>query len=128
MLKNAIWFMTVLSDEAFAVMATCERTKQSFGITVDKICSGQYKFVWAFKIDRDKARREGYDMTNVKGNITLDAEYPGCPYCGEKRHIICTSCNKFFCYHGQEYVTCPNCGASGNVVSVEQVVLKGGGY
>ena len=64
-------------------------------------------------------------MTNVKGNVTLDAEYPGCPYCGEKRHIICTSCNKFFCYHGQEYVTCPNCGASGNVVSVEQVDLKG---
>ena len=40
-------------------MAACERTKQPFGITVDKICSGQYKFVWAFKIDKEKAQREG---------------------------------------------------------------------
>lgn len=76
--------MTTLSNEAFAVMAACERTKQPFGITVDKICSGQYKFVWAFKIDKEKAQREGYGKINVKGNITLDTEYPGCPYCGEK--------------------------------------------
>ena len=77
--------MTTLSNEAFAVMAACERTKQPFGITVDKICSGQYKFVWAFKIDKEKAQREGCGKTNVKGNIILDTEYPGCPYCGEKR-------------------------------------------
>ena len=120
--------MTTLSNEAFAVMAACERTKQPFGITVDKICSGQYKFVWAFKIDKEKAQREGYGRTKVKGNIILDTEYPGCPYCGEKRHIVCSSCNKFFCYHGQEHVTCLNCGTSGNVVSVEQVDLKGGDY
>ena len=87
--------MTTLSNEAFAVMAACERTKQPFSITVD---------------------------------IILDTEYPGCPYCGEKRHIVCSSCNKFFCYHGQEHVTCPNCGTSGNVVSIEQVDLKGGDY
>ena len=99
--------MTTLSNEAFAVMAACERTKQPFGIT---------------------AQREGYGKTNVKGNIILDTEYPGCPYCGEKRHIVCSSCNKFFCYHGQEHVTCPNCGTSGNVVSIEQVDLKGGDY
>lgn len=63
--------MTTLSNEAFAVMAACERTKQPFGITVDKICSGQYKFVWAFKIDKEKAQREGCGKTNVKGNIIL---------------------------------------------------------
>lgn len=120
--------MTTLSDEAFAVMAACEKTKQFFGITVDKIRKGQYKFVWTFKIDKEKAHREGYDQTSVKGNVALDAEYPGCPYCGEKRFIICSSCNTFFCHHGQEFVTCPTCGASGNVASVEQVNLKGGGF
>ena len=83
--------MTNVSKEAFAVMAICSETKQSFGITVDKINSGQYKFVWAFKIDKDKAHREGYDATNVKGSVILDSEYPGCPYCGEKRHIVCSS-------------------------------------
>lgn len=120
--------MTPLSKDAFAVMAVCPEAKKTYGITVDKIKSGQYKFVWAFKIDEEKAHREGYDSTNVKGSVVLDSEYPGCPYCGEKRHIICTSCGRFFCYHGQEKVTCPNCGASGNVATVEQVDLKGGGY
>lgn len=120
--------MTPLSNEAFAVMALCRETKKCFGITVDKICKGQYKFVWAFKIDKEKAHREGFDITNVKGAVSLDPEYPGCPYCGEKRHIVCSSCGKFFCYHGQKHVTCPNCGASGDIVAVEQVDLKGGGY
>lgn len=44
------------------------------------------------------------------------------------RLLYYSSCNKFFCYHGQEHVTCPNCGTSGNVVSIEQVDLKGGDY
>lgn len=120
--------MTTLSNDAFAVMAVCGEAKQPFGITVDKIRNGQYKFVWTFKIDEEKAHREGYDATNVKGSVILDEEYPGCPYCGEKRQIICSSCGRFFCYHGQKNVTCPNCGASGDVVPVEQINLKGGGY
>ena len=55
--------MTTLSDKAFAIMAVCEETKRPFGITVDYISPRKYKFVWAFKIDKDKARREGYDGT-----------------------------------------------------------------
>ncbi|WP_338337434.1 hypothetical protein [Marseilla massiliensis] len=59
--------MTTLSDKAFAIMAVCEETKQPFGITVDYISPRKYKFVWAFKIDKDKARREGYD--DNKGSV-----------------------------------------------------------
>lgn len=120
--------MAGLSNEAFAVLAACEETKQNFGITVDRVCQGQYKFVWAFKIDKDKAKREGYDKCSVKGSILYDANFPGCPYCGQKNMIVCSSCGKFFCHHGQKHVTCPSCGASGEVVSVEQVDLKGGGF
>lgn len=120
--------MAGLSNEAFAVMAACEETKKSFGITVDRVGSKMYKFVWTFKIDKEKAKREGYDQTNVKGGIILDPDFPGCPYCGQKTMISCSSCGKFFCHHGQKHVTCPSCGASGEVVSVEQVDLKGGGF
>ena len=120
--------MTMLSNEAFAVMATCERTKQFFGITVDKICSGQYKFVWAFKIDREKAQREGYDQTNVKGNVTLDAEYPGCPYCEEKAFYTCGQCGSIVCWHGEKEVTCPKCGNRGTITEAAEFDLKGGGY
>lgn len=120
--------MTTLSNEAFAVMAACERTKQPFGITVDKNSSGQYKFVWAFKIDKEKAQREGYDKTNIKGNITLDAEYPGCPYCGENDTLFAHHAISFSATIDKSMLHVPTAEQVGHVVSVEQVDLKGGGY
>lgn len=45
--------MAGLSKEAFAVMAECPESKRYFGITVDKVTHNSYKFVWAFKIDKE---------------------------------------------------------------------------
>lgn len=87
--------MTGLSDKAFAIMAVCEESKKPFGITVDYIGPRHYKFVWAFKIDKDKAHREGYDENSVTGSVELDSNYPGCPYCGSKQFYIC-ACGKLF--------------------------------
>ena len=50
--------MSRLSKQAFAIMAMCEEKKEHFGITVDPR-QGCYAFVWAFKIKREQARREG---------------------------------------------------------------------
>lgn len=119
--------MSGLSKDAFAIMAVCEETKQPFGITVDKISQRQYKFVWAFKIDKEKAHREGYDTQTVTGSVTLDDNYPGCPYCGSKQFYIC-SCGKIVCYHGQRTATCPSCGRTGELTSVNEIDLRGGGY
>lgn len=119
--------MTTLSDKAFAIMALCEETKQPFGITVDYISPRKYKFVWAFKIDKDKARREGYDDNKVTGSVELAPDYPGCPYCGSKQFYIC-SCGKIVCYHGEKVVTCPACGQRGELTEVCEINLKGGGY
>ena len=71
--------MRKLSERAFAIMAVCEETKRYFGITVDEDGWDQYRFVWAFKIDKDKGKKEGYDSKTVTGSVTLDDEYPGCP-------------------------------------------------
>ena len=120
--------MTTLSDDAFAVMAMCSRAKKPYGITVDKIRDGQYKFVWAFKIDQDNAHREGYDSKTVRGGITLDKEYPGCPHCGAKDFYTCGSCGAVVCYRGEEAVTCPKCGFQGEIRKVDAVDLRGGGY
>ena len=119
--------MTCLSDKAFAIMAVCEETKKHFGITVDEISSRHYKFVWAFKIDKDIAHKEGYDIHTVTGTVELDGEYPGCPYCGSKQFYI-FSCGKVVCYHGQQRVTCPECGATGELTAVDEIDLKGSGY
>lgn len=120
--------MKTLSDSAFAILACCSETKEPFGITVDQVSSGLYQFVWAFKIDKKKAHREGYDQKNVNGGVIFDKEFPGCPHCGEKRMIVCGKCNTFFCHHGEKNVTCPECGFKGEVTNVSSVNLKGGGY
>ena len=84
--------MTGLSDKAFATMAVCKETKRPFGITVDYIGPRHYKFVWAFKIDKDKAHREGYDEHTVTGSVELDSEgspdKPGGEIPQTKRKVI----------------------------------------
>ena len=94
---------------------------------MDYISPRKYKFVWAFKIDKDKARREGYDDNKVTGSVELAPDYPGCPYCGSKQFYIC-SCGKIVCYHGEKVVTCPACGQRGELTEVCEINLKGGGY
>lgn len=118
--------MTPVSERAFAVMAVCPETSKYYGITVDFLRENCYKFVWAFKIDKDKARREGYDSRRVHGGIELDAEFPGCPYCGSKKYIFC-SCGAVVCWHGKRFMTCPACGQKGLVSAVSSVSLRGGG-
>ena len=120
--------MSKLSENAFATMAICDKHNKPYGITVDKVRKGQYKFVWAFKISADKAHREGFDAMHVSGAIDLDPEYPGCPYCKSKQFIVCSNCGTVSCYHGARSFTCPGCHASGEVTAAESFDLRGGGY
>lgn len=108
-------------------MAYCPEAKKHYGITVDYVGDNAFKFVWAFKIDRDKARREGYDTTHVHGSIILDDEYPGCPYCKSKHNIFC-SCGAVACWHGENMFTCPVCGQTGEVSAASSFDLQGGGF
>ena len=120
--------MSRLSNEAFAILAICPEAKKTYGITVDKVDSKHYVFHWAFPIDKTKAHREGYDEKNVHGTVSIDVDYPGCPYCGAKSFVICGNCGSVICYHGQKCVTCPQCGFSGDVTNIESVDLKGGSF
>ena len=119
--------MARLSKEAFAIMAMCPETRNTYGITVDAAGSGHYVFHWAFPVDRDRAHREGYDVKHVRGSVSSDIDYPGCPYCGSKNYLFCGNCQSVLCYHGQSRVTCPRCGFSGEVSTIDSVDLKGGG-
>ena len=120
--------MRRLSEKAFATLAGCEKTKRFFGITVDEELPGLYRFVWSFKIDKDKAMREGYDSKKVTGTFFLDENYPGCPYCESKEFVVCGRCGKVMCWHRQPIVTCPHCGNTAPVKSVDTLDIKGGGF
>ena len=119
--------ITPISNEAFAVLAECEETKNPFGITIDPI-GKNLRLIWAFKIDRKKAQHEGFSGVTVSGSISLDPNFKGCPHCGSKRFYICDNCKTIVCWHGQERVTCPHCHQVGTIYTTETVSLKGGGY
>lgn len=120
--------ITPLSKDAFVTMAMCEECKQPFGITVDKVSNGRYKFVWSFKINADNAHREGYDATHVRGDVIEDVNYPGCPHCGTKQWYICTNCSTIVCHHGQSFVTCPKCRMRGEITNVREIDIIGGNF
>ena len=111
--------LTPVSKDAFAIAATCEETKKPFAITVD-LKGGKLKFVWAFKIDRDKAHREHFDSHHVNGAVCYDEHFPGCPHCHAKQFWFC-SCGNVVCWHGQEKVSCPACGFSGRLEKVSSI-------
>lgn len=51
--------ITPVSRKAFAVSAECPESGRSYGITVDPLPDGTLRLVWAFMIDRAKARQIG---------------------------------------------------------------------
>jgi hypothetical protein len=104
--------------EATVIMAACQKRKELFAIRTERRENGWW-FTWAFRLNADKAKREGYDKTTVKGIINIDSEYPGCPHCEAQGFYQCGKCNKIACYSGQTEVTCPHCGHKGGVVEAE---------
>ena len=119
--------MSRLSKEAFVIMAMCEDTKKHFGITVDSR-NNHYVFIWAFKIKKEQASREGYDKKQVSGSVTFDAEFNGCPYCEAKQFYICYHCGKVVCYHNETYIVCPHCGESADCIGTVDTVELSGDY
>jgi hypothetical protein len=118
-----------MQKEATVIMASCRKQKRVFGIRAEKI-KRDWHFTWAFSIDEKAAKREGYDSTSVNGNIIIDNEYPGCPYCDSKSFIQCGNCHKISCWdYETAFFKCPVCGNSGEVYSAESFEnIKGGGY
>lgn len=117
--------LTKISKAAFVITAICSGNKKMYGITVDKVASG-YSLIWAFPLTKTQATNEGFEATTVSGNIDVDINYPGCPHCGSKQFYVCSNCQSVVCYHGEERVVCPSCGASGNIIKVDKVDLKTG--
>jgi hypothetical protein len=118
-----------MKREATVIMATCQNSRQTFGIRAEKI-NRDWHFTWAFPIDVKAAKREGYDTTTVSGNILLDAEYPGCPYCKGSGFVHCGNCRKVVCWDGKTMrFKCPVCGEQGDINFTKEFDnIKGGGY
>lgn len=115
--------------EAKVMMAKCEKTKESFGMRIQKDTANTWLLTWAFEIAEELASKEGFDSeSNIVGNFVTTGEYPGCPSCGAKDFFTCGACGKITCWGGNSFTTCAWCGNSSEITFVDQLTVKGGGF
>lgn len=102
--------------EARIALCKCKEGKRAYGVRFERAGQG-WKYTWAFPLKEAAAKREGYDKTQLVGNISPDVDYPGCPFCKAKYFIIC-SCGKLNCNNANDPTAifkCEWCGATGKL-------------
>lgn len=89
--------------------------------------NGEWYRTWAFPIDEKRAAGEGYQKNRIESGLPETADYPGCPYCGEKGFFYDGNCGKISCYHGENPFTCPWCERTYTEIStIDKVPCEGG--
>jgi hypothetical protein len=112
---------------AKVIMAKCPKNQKYFGMRIEQR-GNDWVRTWAFSIDEQKAKHEGYDSNKVTGSMNTVDDYRGCPHCGSMGFVQC-SCGKISCWSSEvSRFTCPWCGQSGEVTAAESFDVSGGGY
>jgi len=115
---------------AEVVLARCSKTK-TYGIRVEQRKEDWVR-TWAFPIEDDVAKREGFDANDISGSLNAVDGFPGCPYCKTNGFVLCGKCKKMGCWNNTSVVegvyTCPWCGNSGKTEVAEVFKVSGGGY
>ena len=108
------------------VVARCSRAKQGLGIRFERQGARQWAATWAFALKESTAKREGYDQQRMEGAFGFDPAFPGCPHCGSHGFFVC-GCGKVACWNAESRtVTCPWCGATGEVGGEVNNIAAGG--
>jgi len=111
---------------AKVIIARCSKTQKCFGIRIEQR-GNDWVRTWAFPIDEQKAKNEGFEANKVTGSMNAVDDYPGCPHCGNTGFVHC-SCGKISCWIGEGIHTCPWCRKEGNVQIAESFDVSGGSY
>lgn len=110
---------------AKVVLCKCRKSKGFFGIRIEER-KNDWVRTWAFKINEDKAKQEGFEKTKISGSMVPTPEYPGCPYCGAIGIAQC-SCGRLFCGPGESNMAvCPWCGQKGEYQTTKLIEFEGG--
>ena len=113
-------------NEAVVVLSKCAEVHKTYGIRTEKAGPNHWKFTWAFPIKESSAKREGYDKTSISGNIEVGSEYPGCPYCGQRKFTLC-DCGHLNCTILKNGIfTCEWCGTQGTIGDYTGGAIKAG--
>jgi hypothetical protein len=114
---------------ATVVLARCTKAKKLYGMRVEQR-GNDWVRTWAFPIDEQKAKNEGFTANKVSGSMNAVDEYPGCPHCKAISFVLC-GCGKISCWNGGGATnkhTCPWCGQTLEVQEATNFDVKGGGY
>ena len=109
--------------EASVITAKCKESGKTYGIRVEKI-DGDWIRTWAFPINENEAKREGYDKNVIKGSLRCQSGYSGCPYCGTSGIYQC-GCSRITCYDGENRIKCPWCGTTGDAQAAGELSIYG---
>lgn len=102
-------------NNAVIVPAKCQRTGKMYGMRAEAQADG-WHLTWAFELPEDVASREHFGESKISGRIMIDAEYPGCPYCGGRGFVHCGQCGKLSCWDESDMkFKCHHCGYSGMI-------------
>lgn len=118
-----------MKKNAVVVMASCHKSKKPFAIRSEQRGKPWY-FTWAFKLSEKMMKSEGFDKETIRGEINIDINYPGCPYCGARTFFQCGKCQRIVCMYGDEKVVkCPECGNEGDLAYVDEFdKIEGGKF
>ena len=113
--------------EANVILAKCSTHNQAYGVRIE-MRNGDWVRTWAFKIDENKAKREGFDTTPIIGSLMEADAFPGCPHCKTFGFVVC-DCGKMSCL--MPSVTSAHCHWCNtymeNIVEADTFELKSGG-
>lgn len=114
--------------EATVILSKCSKTHKTYGIRAEKKEDGKWHLTWIFKIDDEKAKKEGYQNTKVFGDILVDDTYRGCPYCETMYTSVCDRCGMLSCRDPHDTkMVCGWCGSVGEIGALpDEFELKGG--
>lgn len=115
----------IMKVNANIVLAKCRTQDELYGMRVEER-DGDWMRTWAFPMNQEMADREGFSRMALSGSFYETEEYPGCPYCGGSRFIVCAECKKISCYHESEGGVCRWCGYTAEVETVETLNVEGG--
>ena len=66
--------------KAIIGIAQCPTTKKLYGVRIEEKENNKLIATWAFPINEEMVKREGYSTDEFPVNIEYDDKYPGCPY------------------------------------------------
>ena len=114
--------------EARIAICKCAEGRKTYGVRFEEY-ENDWKATWAFPIKKAGAeKRENYENTKIEGNIRIDKDYPGCPYCKGIGFIVC-DCGGLNCNTASDspIFTCGWCGMTGELTGYDGSGVNAGG-